>query len=109
MLESLLGSVNCERVLIYLLCRTEGYASGIAAFFNSSLTPIQKQLEKLELGGILVSRISGRTRLYSFNPRCPLIEELKALLLKAIRYYPEDIRQRLTVFRSRPRRTRKPL
>lgn len=109
MLESLFGSINCERVLIYLFCRAEGYATGIASFYQSSLTPVQKQLEKLELGGILVSRVSGRTRLYSFNPRYPLVDELKALLEKALQYYPEDVRQRLTVFRSRPRRAGKPL
>jgi predicted transcriptional regulator len=109
MLESLFGSLNSERVLIYLLCRNEGYATGIAMFFDSSLSPIQKQLEKLELGGILVSKTFGRTRLYSFNPGYPLINELKALLSKAMEYYPDDIRKRLTVFRSRPRRTGKPL
>ncbi len=109
MFESLFGSINCERVLIYLFSRTEGYATGIASFFDSSLTPVQKQLEKLETGGILVSKTSGRTRLYSFNPRYPLLDELKALLAKSLQYYPEDIRKRLTVFRARPRRAGKPL
>lgn len=109
MFESLFGSINCERVLIYLFCRSEGYATGIASFYKSSLTPVQKQLEKLEQGGILVSKTSGRTRLYSFNPGYPLVDELKALLQKALQYYPDDIRERLTVFRSRPRRTGKPL
>ncbi|MCD4654178.1 winged helix-turn-helix domain-containing protein [bacterium] len=109
MLEALFGSINCERVLMYLLCRNEGYATGIASFFNTSLSPIQKQLEKLELGGILVSKMAGRTRLYMFNPRYPLIKELCELLKKTLKYYPKKIKQDLTVYRSRPRRSGKPL
>ena len=57
MLEPLLGSVNKERVLIFLLARDESYATEIARFFETDLYGIQNQLDWLEAGGILVSRM----------------------------------------------------
>jgi len=109
MLEPLLGSTSCERVLIYILARTEGYAREIARFFETDLDPIQKQLEKLEVGGVLVSRTAGRTRLYEFNPRYPFLEELRNLLEKALSFYTEEEREQLLMNRRRPRRRGKPL
>ncbi len=103
MLEPLLGSANSERVLMFIFAREAGYAREIARFFGVSLTPIQKQLEKLEFGGVLVSRKIGRTRLYTFNPRYPFLDELKALLEKALLFYPEEQRERLIMYRRRPR------
>jgi hypothetical protein len=108
MIEAVLGSINSERVLMYLVCRGTGYATAIASLYKTSLSPIQKQLDKLEHGGVLVSRTEGRTRIYEFNPRYPLINELKAFLQKTLEYYPDDIRKMLTIFRKRPRRRGKP-
>lgn len=109
MLETILGSVNSERVLIYLLARKEGYAREIARFFNTNLSSIQKQLEKLEKGGILISHSVGRTLVYSFNPAYPFLPELKKLLEKTLSFYPQDKRERLILNRRRPRRHNKPL
>lgn len=109
MIESLVGSINCERVLVFLVARGEGYAREMATFYDSSLLPIQKQLDKLEAGGVLVSRTAGRTRLYTFNPRYPLLTELTALLEKAITFYDKELQQRLLLNRLRPRRRGKPL
>lgn len=109
MLEPLLASTNCERVLMFIAARDEGYLREMAAFYQSSPAPLLKQLEKLEAGGVLFSRLAGRTRLYGFNPRYPFLKELKALLDKALTFYPEDIRARLLESRRRPRRKGKPL
>lgn len=108
MLEPLLGSLSRERVLVFISARDEGYAREIACFFKTDLDPIQKQLEKLEFGGVLISRMVGRTRLYTFNPRYPFLAELKALLEKALAFYPEDEREELLMNRRRPRRSGKP-
>jgi hypothetical protein len=108
MLEPLLGSVNAERALIFIQARGEGYASEIAGFFETDLYGIQKQLDKLEMGGVLASRRVGRTRLYVFNPRYPFLGELQALLSKALLFYPEETRTDLTMNRRRPRRKGKP-
>ena len=109
MLIPLLGSENSERVLIFLLKREEGYAREIAPFFEASLYAIQKQLDKFEQGGLLVSRKVGRTRLYIFNPRYPFLIELKTLLEKAYSFYPEEVRESLEMNRRRPRKKDKPL
>ena len=109
MLEPLLGSTNAERVLIFLLAREEGYASEMANFYDTDLYGIQKQLDKLENGGVLVSRMAGRTRLCRFSPRYAFLAELKALLQKALSTYPPDEQDRLLIVRRRPRRRGTPL
>jgi len=108
-LEPILGSANAERVLVYLLARGEGYAREIARFSGADPDSIQKQLAKLEAGGVLASRQAGRTVLYQFSPRYPFLPELKGLLEKAIGFYPEEERERLMMARQRPRRRGKPL
>ncbi len=103
MIEVLLGSKNAERVLIYIFSREEGYPREIARFFNTDLKSIQKQMDKLESGGVLVSREVGRTRPYVFNPRYPFLNELKSLLEKVLSFYPHDEQDKLTMNRRRPR------
>ncbi len=109
MLDELFGSKNRERVLQYIFVNKQGYAKEIADFYNSSVDPIKKQLERLELGGVLVSQTAGRTRLFMLNPRYAFKEELEALLTKAQSYYSDKERERLLMQRKRPRRTAKPL
>lgn len=109
MLEPILGSVNAERCLLFMLCRDEGYASEIAAFFDTDVYGIQKQLDKFENGGVLVSNTVGRTRVYRFSPRYAFAKELKELLEKAMTFYPTDEQDRLRIVRRRPRRRGKPL
>ncbi|HEY5159004.1 MAG TPA: hypothetical protein VII93_13670 [Anaerolineales bacterium] len=104
MLEPLLGSKSTEKVLIFIEALGEGYPREISRFFDIALDPIQKKLDKLEFGGVLVSFVKGRTRIYTFNPRYPFIKELKVILDKALTYYPEDERERLLMNRRRPRR-----
>ena len=109
MLETIFGSKNRERVLQFILANGEGYAKEIADFYGTSIDPIQKQLEKMERGGVLVSKKVGRTRLFMFNPRYAFLSELKALLEKARSYYSSEEIERLTMTRKRPRRSGKPL
>ncbi|HQU37222.1 MAG TPA: hypothetical protein PLR65_11625 [Anaerolineales bacterium] len=103
MIESLLGSKNAERVLVYILSREEGYAREIASFYGTDLKSVQLQLDKFEKSGVLVSRSVGRTRPYVFNPRYPFLTELKALLEKALSFYPAKEQEELTMNRRRPR------
>ena len=103
MIEVLLGSKNAERVLIYVFAREEGYPREIARFFTTDLKSIQNQMDKFETGGVLVSREVGRTRPYVFNPRYPFLTELKALLEKALSFYPAKEKEELTMNRRRPR------
>ena len=109
MVETILGSENAEKVLMYLFVREKGYASEIADYFNVDLSPIQKQLLKFESGGVLVSTLVGRTRIFQFNPSYAFLSELKALLNKAFQFYPPEEVEQLKMNRRRPRRTGKPL
>jgi hypothetical protein len=103
MIESLLGSKNAERVLMYIFARGEGYAREIAGFYQTDLKSIQNQLDKFEKSGVLASRTVGRTRPYVFNPRYPFLKELKDLLGKAFSFYSMDEQENLTMNRRRPR------
>lgn len=103
MIEVLLGSRNAERVLLYIFTREEGYAREIARFYDTDLKSIQNQLDKLEAGGVLVSREVGKTRPYAFNPRYPFLKELKALLEKAFSFFPREEQDKFIMNRRRPR------
>ena len=109
MLEPLFNSKNAERVLIFICAREQGYAREIARFYEVDPDSIQKQLMKFENGGVLASKLEGRTKIYRFNPRYLFLEELKAMLSKAISFYPQEEKNRIGYVRRRPRRTGKPL
>lgn len=109
MIETILGSENSEKVLMFILIRTKGYAKEIAEFYGSALSPIQNQLRKFENGGVLVSFLEGKTRVYEFNPRYIFLPELKALLDKAFSFYADEMIEELKMNRRRPRRAGKPL
>jgi hypothetical protein len=109
MLEPLLNSQSKEQVLIFLLARGDGYATEIARFYDKDLFGIQSQLDRLESGGVLVSKKVGRTRVYTYNPRYALLGELKSLLEKAFSFYPKEDREDLLKNRRRPRIRGKPV
>ena len=109
MLVPVLGSRGSENVLIFIAARSEGYAREISRHFDMDISTVQNQLDKLELGGILVSSARGRTRIYTFNPRYPFLNELKQILEKALSFYPEEEREKLVMNRRRPRRRGKPI
>jgi len=108
-LDSFLVSEDAERVLLFLAARQRGYASEIAGFYNRNLFGVQTQLEKFESGGLLISSKVGRTRVYEFNPRYPLLKEFLQLMKKALQFLPVEEQERLLVFRGRPRRKGNPL
>ncbi len=109
MLEVLFGSIAMERVLIFIYARSQGYAREIARFYETDLTPLQNQLKKLELGGILYCREIGRTKQYMLNPRYAFYKELTKLLERALDFLPKNERDKLKITRKRPRRSGKPL
>lgn len=109
MLEGLFGNVIIEKILFFLYVYAEGYPLGMARVFGVPVNRIQQQLKRLENGGIVVSRLVGKVRLYTFNPRFPFLEELKELMTKAYEFVPENEKERYFRMRKRPRRAGKPL
>jgi hypothetical protein len=109
MLEAVFGNATAEKVLVYMEQYGEGYGKAIADTFDDvTLSMVQRQLERFERAGLLVSLLKGRTRLFTWNPRYPFLTEVRALLRKALQYLPEDERRRYFTQRRRPRRTGKP-
>jgi hypothetical protein len=87
MLEGLFGNKSAEKVMLALYACGELHASAIAQMYGTALDPIKKQLERFEVAGFLVSRVVGRSRLYSFNESHPIVVPLKEVL--AIAYKNE--------------------
>ena len=109
MLEALLGSAGKEKILLFIVSRESGYARQISNFFDIPLTPVIKQLKKLEEGSILYAEMQGKTKIYKFNQRFPFLKELKQLLEKVLEFYPEETIKKLKYNRKRPRRSNKPI
>lgn len=109
MLEVLFGSKSAERVLLYLANYSWGYGAGIRRTFKTPLSMVQKQLRKLELGGVLISYSVGRTRVYEFSPRWHFRAELLDLLQKALAALPESELKAYYRERRRPRIAGKPI
>jgi len=108
-IEAVVGSEGAERVLLFLAARGQGYASEIASFYDMDVSTVQNQLKRMERDGLLVNKLSGKTRVYKFNPRYAFLAEVKVLLSKALDMAPAKLREALTMTRRRPRRTGKPL
>lgn len=109
MLEAILGSSIKEKILVFIVARESGYARQIADFFEISLTAVIKQLKNLEVANLLYAEMQGKTKVYRFNKRFPFLQELIALLEKALEFYPEEMEKKLRYSRKRPRRSDKPL
>lgn len=109
MLQAIVGSPTAEKVLLYLQNCEQAYGREIADTFDIAPSQVQKQLIKLEAGGVLVSRLIGRTRLYQWNPRNPLVPSLREFLRLALDSLPGAEQQRYYRRRTRPRRSGKVL
>jgi hypothetical protein len=109
MLEPVFGNVTIEKILFSLEAYGKAYPTGLAKLFGIPVNGIQQQLKRLEDGGVVVSLMVGRTRLYQFNPRYPFLKELKVLIQRAMEYLPEKEIQKYYRNRTRPRRKGKPL
>ena len=111
MLESIFGGRKIEKVLFYILKNDSCYARLLSKIFEEALSPYQKALDRLENGGVIVSFLEGKTRIYKFNPRYPFLSELKMFLTKAYKFLPQKFKDCYyeRKIRKRPRRKGKPL
>lgn len=111
MLESLFGNAVIEKILFYLVVNNECYPTQLKEVFQMPLFSFQKGLARLEKGGVIFCERKGKTLLYQFNPRYPLLKELKAFLGRAYDGFPQEVRDKYyeQVVRKRPRRQGKPL
>ena len=109
-LETLFGGRAATKVLLFIENYSEGYASQIARTFEMPLSEVQKQLAKFENVGILVSRMIGTSRMYTWNPRDPALNALRQLLQNTLNDgIPKERLNKYFRQRRRPRRKGKPL
>jgi hypothetical protein len=111
MLGPILAGKSIEKILFYLLKNGSCYGAELKRVFDGALSPFQKALDRLENGGVVVSFLEGKTRVYQFNPRYPFLKEFKALLEKAYEFFPQEIKEKYyePKIRRRPRRKGKTL
>lgn len=108
-LESVLGSTSATYVLLFLQNYGEGHASLISKTFDVSVMGIQRQLRRFEDNGILVSRMVGRSRVFTFNDRIPTVKNLRMFLAAELELLPKNATKKYFRQRQRPRRSGKPL
>lgn len=84
MLEALFGNSTAVLVLLYLE-RKGGllYATEVATGMGIPLNMVQKQLERLERGGILISKREGKRKNYRWDTRFGLLTPMRQLLARA--------------------------
>jgi hypothetical protein len=90
MIEALCGNKNVQRILIFLFVNGKCYGTQLHRALKTSLTPVQKALNRLESGRLITSYYEGKTRIYQFNPAYPLLKELEELLKKAYTLLPAN-------------------
>ncbi len=108
-LEALFGNRTAAKLMLYLFHYGEAYASGAAKDLGIALSPVQRQLDKFEVAGLMVSKMVGNTRVYSFNPKQPATRKLKDLIQLFYEAMSLKERERLFPMRRRPRRRGKPI
>ena len=108
-LEAIFGNRSAAQVLLFLEAYGSGYARRIADTYEAPLRGVQRQLQRLEANGVLVSRTVGRTRLFEFNTRNPTVRNLRAFLEAELELLPEDDIKKYYRQRQRPRRSGKGL
>lgn len=108
-LESVLGSGSATYVLLFLQNYEEGHASRIARTFDVSVMGIQRQLKRYEDNGVLISRMVGRSRVFSFNERNPSVRNLRSFLSVELELLPKATVRKYFRERQRPRRAGKTL
>ena len=77
---SIFGNKTAACSLLFLHRNDESHALRISKTFGFGLNQTQRQLRRLEDGGILVSRKIGVLRLYSFNLRLNSVRNLRNFL-----------------------------
>jgi DNA-binding transcriptional ArsR family regulator len=109
MIETIFGNVTAAKIMLYLFHYGEAYASGISKDMQITLSQVQKQLDRFEEAGILVSKFMGQIRIYTFNPKLGVTKKLKDLIQVFYDAIPLEQKEKMFSVRRRPRRRGKPI
>ena len=109
MISFIFGNDSAEKALLHVFHYGEIHVSAIAKDYNISITPLKAQLERFENGGLLKSKLIGRSRVYSFNEKSLWTLPVQNILSIAHESIPLTTRQKIFGERRRPRRKGKPI
>lgn len=86
LLSPLFGSKTRVALLGHLVLHPgeSFYLRQLAKLLGQSLTPIARELKKLEVLGLVVSEMKANARFFSINARAPIFPEIKAIVLKTV-------------------------
>jgi DNA-binding transcriptional ArsR family regulator len=109
MLDKVLGSEVAMKIMFHLIHYGEIYPTAVANDYKLSLSAVQKQFERYEQAGILVSKLVGKTRVYFFNKK----SKAAIAFMNFIKIYYDGLsiedREKIFSERRRPRRGGKPV
>ncbi len=103
----LFGSKMRTALLMLVAVLEETYPAELARYLSSTISSVQRTLDKIEEDGLIASRPLV-VRAVTLNPLYPAAKELRALLLRLAEGYPQ-YRELRESRRLRPRRRGKPL
>jgi predicted transcriptional regulator len=110
MLDLILGSKTAQKLFLHLFHYGESYPSAVAKDMKVSLGAVQKQFERFENAGIIISKLQGRTRVYQFNMKNgAIVKPFKEIIGIIYNSIPLDEKEDLFSTRRRPRRAGKPV
>lgn len=105
--SQLFGTSTRTAVLVAVRLLEQTYPGELAILLGVRPFTVQSILASLEREAVVVSRLVGRTRTVTLNPRYFAHAELSALLWK-LGEHDVDLQARLAARRRRPRRAGKP-
>ena len=105
--SQLFGTRNRTAVLVAIRLLGETYAAELALLLGVRVFTVQQIVAGLEREAVLATRVAGRTRLVTLNPRYVASGELADLLWR-LGENDVALQQALAAKRRRPRRAGKP-
>lgn len=107
MLDQILGSPTAMRAFLHLHHYGKTYASAVAKDFQIPVSQVQKQLERFEQAGILVSEKIGVTRIYRYNLKHFMARPFMELIKSFYDALPEEDKRKFLEVRRRSRKVGK--
>lgn len=104
---ALFGTRKQTLLLMLLALLEESYLRELARLARMSPSEVSRVVENLELQGVLATRLIGKERRVSLNPRFFAVKPLRELLLKMADVEPA-VQDAVLSIRRRPRRKGKP-
>lgn len=109
MLDQILGSETAQKIFLHIFHHGESYPSAVARDFNITLGQVQRQFDRFETAGILISKLSGKTRVYQFNKKNTLTGPFSEMVKRVYDSIPLEEKENIFNTRRRPRRAGKPV